>query len=58
MLRSIRERLRVIDPTFKTTEDFNNFTPEYAKDVNNDVLDFLRQAKAADEKLRDGFVQK
>lgn len=56
MLNCIRERLRVVDPKFKTTDDFNNYTPEYAKEVNNDILEFLKQAKETDAKLRDGVI--
>lgn len=58
LLKAIREKLRVVDPAFKTTEDFNNFSSEYAKEVNSDVMEFLRQAKQNDENLRDGVVQK
>lgn len=58
LLLAVREKLRVVDPSFKTSEDFNNYTREYADEVNNDVLNFLRQAKQNDEKLRDGMAQK
>jgi tetratricopeptide (TPR) repeat protein len=54
LLKAVRDRLKVVDPTFKTTEDFNNYSSEYAREVNSDVLDFLRQAKQNDDKLRDG----
>lgn len=57
MLKHIRERLRIVDPKFKTTEDFNSgITSEYAKEVNNDVLAFLKGAKDTDDKLRDGIA--
>lgn len=57
LLNAVRARLKIVDPTFKTTEDFNNYTSDYAREVNSDVLDFLRQAKQNDEKLRDGVVK-
>ena len=57
LLKCIRDRLRVVDPKFKTTEDFNTgISTEYAKEVNSDVLAFLKQAKENDEKLRDGVA--
>lgn len=58
MLKAVRDKLRLVDPSFKTAEDFNNYTSEYAKEVNNDVLAFLRQANETDQKLRDGVVPK
>jgi hypothetical protein len=57
LLKCIRDRLRVVDPKFKTTEDFNTgISNEYAKEVNSDVLVFLKQARENDEKLRDGVA--
>ena len=58
LLRAVREKLKSVDPSFKTTEDFNNYTSEYAREVNNDVLAFLRQANETDQKLREGVAPK
>jgi len=52
LLREIRERLRVVDPSFRTTDDFNNFTAEYAKEHNDDINAFFSKAKESDSKLR------
>ena len=46
------KRLKEVDKSFKTTEDFNNATPQDIKAANDDVLDFLNQANETDQKLR------
>lgn len=47
-------RLKEVDPTFKTTEDFNNYTPEEAAAANDDVNSFLRDMTKMDGKIREG----
>jgi tetratricopeptide (TPR) repeat protein len=56
LLHEIRERLRVVDPSFRTTEDYNNYSAEYAKEYNEDINAFLSKAKESDSKLRQGTV--
>ena len=46
------KKLKALDPKFKTTGDFNNYTPDQAKEANDDVLGFLSDMKKADNKLR------
>ena len=45
-------KLKQVDKTFKTEDDFNNATPEEIAAANDDVLDFLNQASETDKKLR------
>jgi hypothetical protein len=45
-------RLKKLDPKFKTTEDFNNYSTEDQRAANEDVLDFLKKMDTADKKLR------
>lgn len=47
-------RLKQVDPTFKTTEDFNNYTPEEAAAANSDVNNFLADMMKMDGKIREG----
>ena len=46
------KRLKVVDPKFKTTEDFNNYTAEEERAANEDVLAFLEQMNESDKKIR------
>ena len=52
MLHEIRERLRVVDPSFRTTEDYNNYSAAYAKEYNDDIKAFFDKAREDDAKLR------
>lgn len=42
------KKLREIDPKYKTTSDFNKYTPEEERAANADVLSFLSDMKKAD----------
>ena len=42
------KRLKEVDRNFKTSEDFNNATPEEIAAANDDVLDFLNSANEVD----------
>ena len=33
LLKAVRDRLKVVDPSFKTTEDFNNYTHEEEREA-------------------------
>jgi tetratricopeptide (TPR) repeat protein len=46
------KRLKQLDPKYKTTEDFNKYTPEEEKAANKDVLNFLNDMEKADKKLQ------
>ena len=52
LLKACVKRLKVVDPNFKTKEDFNNYTPAEEAAANEDVLAFLDQMNEADKKLR------
>ena len=52
LLKACIKRLKVIDPNFKTKEDFNNYTPADEAEANDDVMAFLDQMNEADKKLR------
>ena len=52
MLKAVEKKLKEVDPKFKTTEDFNNYTPAEAQEANDDVLAFLDQMNETDKKLR------
>jgi hypothetical protein len=43
------KKLRELDPKFKTTADFNNYTADEAKEANDDVLSFLSDMNKADQ---------
>ena len=46
------KRLKTVDPKFKTTEDFNNYTQEDERAANEDVLAFLEEMNESDKKIR------
>ena len=46
------KKLKSVDKTFKTADDFNNATPEEIAAANSDITDFLNQASETDKKLR------
>ena len=48
----MKDRLKSLDPKFKTAEDFNNVTPAEAAAANDDVLAFLDEMNEADKKIR------
>ena len=54
LLAAVRQRLKEVDPSFKTTEDFNNYTPAEAAAANDDVNAFLDQMRETDNKIRGG----
>ena len=57
LLKAVVKRLKVVDPNFRTAEDFNNYTPADEAEANQDVLAFLDQMNEADKKLRGDDVQ-
>lgn len=54
LTRYVLKKLKQVNPNYKTSEDFNNYTPEEARQANDDVLDFLDKMNEADNKLRGG----
>jgi hypothetical protein len=42
------KKLKELDPRYKTTVDFNKFTPEEERAANADVLSFLSDMNKAD----------
>ena len=52
LLKAVRDRLKTLDPKFKTAEDFNNVTPAEEAAANEDVLAFLDQMNETDKKIR------
>ena len=41
LLMAVTKRLKVVDPKFKTAEDFNNYTAADEREANEDVMAFL-----------------
>lgn len=52
LLKAVENRLRVIDPKFRTSKDYNNYTAEDERVANEDVLAFLDEMNTADKKIR------
>ena len=52
LLKAVRERLRVVDPSFKTTADFNNYTHADEQEANADVMNFLDEMNQNDKAIR------
>jgi len=51
-LKAVRDRLKEVDPTFRTSEDFNNYTTAEATEANNDVNAFLDEMNKTDKQIR------
>ena len=49
---AVKKKLKQLDPSFKTAEDFNNYTPAEERAANDDVLAFLDEMNEADKKIR------
>lgn len=49
LLKAVVKRLKEIDPKFKTSDDFNKYTPQDEKLANEDVLAFLDDMNEADK---------
>jgi len=52
LLKAVRDRLKVVDPSFKTFEDFNNYTNAEANEANEDVNSFLAEMNQTDKQIR------
>lgn len=48
LARACLQRLKQLDPKFKTESDFNNYTQEDQRAADKDVLDFLSEMNKAD----------
>ena len=51
-MKAVRDRLKVVDPSFKTSEDFNNYTPAEEAEANDDVNAFLAEMNQTDKQIR------
>jgi len=52
LMKHTLDRLKVIDPKFMTTEDFNKYTPADEAIANDDVLAFLDEMHETDKVIR------
>ena len=52
LLKAVTKKLKQVDPKFRTSSDFNNYTPADERAANDDVLAFLDEMNEADKKLR------
>ena len=52
MLQAVKKKLKTIDPSFKTAEDYNNYSPAEERAANEDVLAFLDEMNETDKKIR------
>jgi len=52
LLAAVKKKLKEIDPAFKTSDDFNKYTPEEARVANDDVMAFLDEMNERDKKIK------
>ena len=52
MLAAVKKKIKELDTSFKTKEDFNNYTPAEERAAQDDVLAFLDEMNEADLKIR------
>ena len=52
LLAAVKNKLKELDTSFKTTEDFNNYTPAEERAAQDEVMAFLDEMNETDLKIR------